>query len=178
MGTKKRRFVIRIIVLGLISAALIYTLCMSFLKGKEDVLSIGDDAPDFMLKDMNGAALQLSDYKGKGVFLNFWATYCEPCKQEMPYMNNVFKEYQAEGVELLAINVGEAELRVNDFIEKYGLDFPILYDRGGVVTDVYDFIPLPTTFLIDEHGKIVDIISGTLSEASIRASMDQIKPTS
>ena len=178
MVTKKRRSVMRISVLGLIGIALICTLYMSVLKGNEDVLSIGDDAPNFKLKDMNGVEFQLSDYKGKGVFLNFWATYCEPCKQEMPYMNNVLEEYRAQGVEILAINVGEATLRVNDFVEKYGLSFPILYDRGSVVTDVYNFIPLPTTFLIDEHGKIVDIISGTLSEASIRASMDKIKPTS
>lgn len=178
MEAKKRRLVVRMTILALIIAALIYTLCMSFLQDKKDVVSIGDEAPNFILKDMNGAEFQLSDYKGKGVFLNFWATYCEPCKQEMPYMNNVFKEYQAEGVEILAINVGEAELRVNDFIDKYGLDFPILYDRGGTVTSLYNFIPLPTTFLIDEDGKIVDIISGTLSESSIRASMDKIKPIS
>lgn len=178
METKKRRLVVRVIILSLIIAALIYTLCMSFFKEKKDVVSIGDEAPNFILKDMNGMEFQLSDYKGKGVFLNFWATYCEPCKQEMPYMNNVFKEYQAEGVEILAVNIGEAELRVNNFIEKYGLDFPILYDRGGTVTSLYDFIPLPTTFLINEDGMIVDIISGTLTEASIRTSMDKIKPTS
>lgn len=178
METKKRRLVMRMIILALIIVALIYTLSMNFLNEKEDIVSIGDEAPNFMLKDMNGVEFQLSDYKGKGVFLNFWATYCEPCKQEMPYMNNLFKEYQAEGVEILAINVGEPELRVNNFIEQYGLDFPILYDRGGTVTKLYDFIPLPTTFLIDENGQIVDIITGTLSEESIRSNMDKIKPTS
>ncbi|MGE7091778.1 thiol-disulfide oxidoreductase ResA [Lysinibacillus sp. NPDC048646] len=178
METKKRRLAMRTVVLALIIAALIYTLCMSFFKEKKDIISIGDEAPNFILKDMNGVEFQLSNYKGKGVFLNFWGTYCGPCKKEMPYMNNVFKEYQADGVEILAINIGEAELRVNNFIDQYGLDFPILYDRGGTVTNLYDFIPLPTTFLIDKDGMIVDIISGTLSEASIRASMDKIKPTS
>ncbi|QDQ02199.1 thiol-disulfide oxidoreductase ResA [Lysinibacillus fusiformis] len=178
METKKRRLAMRTVVLALIIGALIYTLCMSFFKEKKDIISIGDEAPNFILKDMNGVEFQLSNYKGKGVFLNFWGTYCGPCKKEMPYMNNVFKEYQADGVEILAINIGEAELRVNNFIDQYGLNFPILYDSGGTVTSLYDFIPLPTTFLIDKDGMIVDIISGTLSEESIRASMDKIKPTS
>lgn len=178
MKTKKRRLVIRILILALIIAALIYTLYMTFSKDKKEVISIGDEAPNFILKDNNGREFQLSDYKGKGVFLNFWATYCEPCKQEMPYMNNVFSEYQALGVEILAINSGEGKLIVDKFIDKYGLDFPVLYDHEGTVTSLYDFISLPTTFLIDENGKIVDVITGTLSEESIRTSMDKIKPTS
>jgi len=177
MKTKKR-LVIRILILSLIIAAFAYTLFMTFSKDKKEVISIGDEAPNFILKDNNGKEFQLSDYKGKGVFLNFWATYCEPCKEEMPYMNNVFSEYQGQGVEILAVNSGEAELIVNKFINQYGLDFPVLFDHDGTVTNLYDFISLPTTFLIDEDGKIVEIITGSLSEDSIRKSMDKIKPTS
>ena len=178
MEAKKRRLVMRMTILAFIIAALIFTLYMSFDEKTKDVFSIGDEAPNFILKDMNGTEHQLSDYKGKGVFLNFWATYCGPCKEEMPYMNNVYSEYQSKGVEVLAINIGEAELLVNKFIDKYELNFPILYDRNETVTSSYNFIPLPTTFLIDENGKIVDIISGTLTEEDIRKNMDKIIPTS
>ncbi len=178
METKKKRLVMRTAVLSVIISALIYTLYLNFFKEKAAAVSIGDEAPNFILKDMNGVEFQLSNYKGRGVFLNFWGTYCGPCEKEMPYMNNVFEEYQADGVEILAINIGEAELRVNSFIDKYGLNFPVLYDDGGTVTSLYSFIPLPTTFLIDENGKIVDIISGALSEEDIRESMDKIKPAS
>lgn len=177
MKTKKR-IVIRMLILTLIIAAFAYTLYMTFSKDKKDIISIGDEAPNFILQDGNGKEFQLTDYKGKGVFLNFWATYCEPCKEEMPYMNNVFSEYQEQGVEILAVNSGEAELIVDKFINQYGLDFPVLYDHEGTVTNLYDFISLPTTFLIDEDGKIVEIITGSLSEDSIRKSMDKIKPTS
>lgn len=178
MEVKKRRSVMRISIFVLITAALVYTLYLSIDKKEVDAVSIGDDAPNFLLKDMNGNEHKLSDYKGKGVFLNFWATYCGPCKEEMPYMNNVFREYQSKGVEILAINTGEAELLVNKFIDTYDLNFPVLYDRDEAVTVAYDFIPLPTTFLIDADGKIVDIIAGSLTEEDIRNYMDKIIPAS
>ena len=91
---KKRRLILRTVILFIMAAAVVYTLYASFTKEKHAKVAVGDIAPDFVLTDTEGNKHKLSDYKGKGVFLNFWATYCEPCKDEMPDMNNQYKVYK------------------------------------------------------------------------------------
>ena len=81
-------------------------------KEKYDVLQVGDDAPDFALIDLNGESHQLSDYKGQGVFLNFWGTWCATCKKEMPAMGRQYQVYKDQGVQILAVNIAESDLKV------------------------------------------------------------------
>lgn len=172
---KNRRLIIRTVILGVLVAALGFTLYSNFFTSKK-VVGIGDKAPNFILENMSGEQVEFNTYRGKGVFLNFWGTWCKPCEKEMPFMNNVYEEYKNKGVEILAVNVGESKLAVQKFIDRHSLDFPVVIDEDLEVLEAYGVNPLPTTFLIDKDGTIVDIITGSLTEESIRNYMDRIKP--
>lgn len=173
MDQKKKRLIIRTIVLIILGAAVIFSITS---KNKVNVLSIGDQAPDFELVDIDGNRHRLSDYKGQGVFLNFWGSWCGPCKKEMPYMENQYNAYKEKGVQILAVNIAESNLKVETFRRQYGLTFPVLIDKTGSVKDAYNIVPLPTTFLIDKNGKIIKIITREMSEAEIKSYMDEITP--
>lgn len=172
---KNKRLFMRSIVLALLAAALGYTIYANFFTSKEKI-SIGDKAPDFILTDLNGQKHQLSDYRGKGVFLNFWGTWCKPCEREMPYMDHQYQLYKHQGVEILAVNVGEPKLVVEEFVEKYQLSFPVLIDNKDQVLHTYGVDPLPTSFLIDKDGKVIDILTGQMTEKDVKKYMEMIKP--
>ncbi|AMM93725.1 thiol-disulfide oxidoreductase ResA [Peribacillus simplex] len=176
MDKKKRRLISRTIILLLLGAALVFALYTNFTKDKNESLRKGSDAPNFVLTDMEGKEHKLSEYKGKGVFLNFWGTYCKPCEYEMPYMENQYKNFKDQGVEILAVNVGESDYAVNNFITKHNLTFPVMIDKGREVENAYRVDILPVTFLVDKEGKVVDIITGALTEESIQKHMERIKP--
>lgn len=173
---KKRRLVLRSVILLTLSIAVAYTLYANITKDSRGKVAVGDEAPDFVLYDLEGNKHQLSDYKGKGVFLNFWGTWCKPCEKEMPYMNNQYKVYRDQGVEILAVNVGEPEFVVNKFVQRHNLVFPILLDKNKDVLTRYNVKPLPTTMLINPEGIITEIEEGGLTEAKIEAMMESIKP--
>ena len=175
MGEKQKRLIMRTSILVLLGIALVFTLYANFTKDQKAVAK-NQQAPDFVLKDLNGVEHTLSDYKGQGVFLNFWGTWCKPCEKEMPYMNNQYKVYKEQGVQILAVNVGEQRLVVERFAEEYGLDFPIVIDKGRAVESAYDDFKLPVTFLIDKNGKVVDVIEQGLTEEMIQQHMERIKP--
>lgn len=110
-------------------------------------------APDFELKNLDGETLKLSDLRGKIVLINFWATWCEPCKVEMP----LFEErYQLAGsdLEILAVNFDESEQEVSQFVDEFNLSFPVLLDPGGEVQNLYRVRGYPTTFVVSEEGII------------------------
>lgn len=167
----------RSLILCIMLAAVIYTLYANFTKDTIGVLAVGDKAPDFVLSDMEGNKHRLSEYQGKGVFLNFWATWCKPCEREMPYMNNQYQKYKDKGVEILAVNIGESDVTVNEFVSRHGLTFPILNDKDQEVLTAYGVDPLPVTFLIDKEGKLVRVHTGEIiNENVIVEMMEEIKP--
>jgi len=172
---KKQRFIIRILILLILFGALTYTLYINFFVEKEKI-QIGSQAPDFVLVDLEGKKHQLSDYRGKGVFLNFWATWCKPCEKEMPYMNELYPEYKEKGVEILAVDADETEVAVKSFRDQYKLSFPILIDKGNKVLNTYGVGPIPATYLIDKNGKVVKIFIGGMTLQNIKESMDLITP--
>ncbi|WP_243386466.1 thiol-disulfide oxidoreductase ResA [Bacillus kexueae] len=172
---KKNRLIIRTVILSLLLAALGYTLYSNFFVSKEKV-QVGSVAPDFVLKSLDGESIQLSDFEGKGVFLNFWGTWCEPCKREMPYMERQYQYYKEQGVEIIAINVAESNLAVENFVNQHGLSFPVVLDKNMEVLNAYGVDPLPTTFLINPDGEVIDIITGQMTERNIRDYMELIKP--
>ncbi|YCI75280.1 thiol-disulfide oxidoreductase ResA [Bacillus sp. R1-10] len=176
MDKKKRRLISRTIILLLLGAALVFALYTNFTKDKNESLRKGSEAPNFVLTDMEGKEHKLSDYKGKGVLLNFWGTYCKPCEYEMPYMENQYKNFKDQGVEILAVNVGESDYAVNNFITKHDLTFPVMIDKGREVENAYRVDILPVSFLVDKEGKVIDIITGALTEESIQKHMERIKP--
>jgi peroxiredoxin len=173
---KKRRLVMRTIILLVLGAAVAYTLYANFTKDDRQEVAVGNEAPDFVLTDMQGNKHQLSDYKGKGVFLNFWGTWCKPCETEMPYINNQYHQFKDQGVEVLAVDINESNLAVNQFAARHSLDFPIMIDKDKTVMNAYGIDPLPATFLIDKNGKVIKYHTGQLTEADIRDFMEKIKP--
>lgn len=170
---KNNRLIVRTIILILLAAAIIYAVTNND-KGK--TLSVGDMAPDFELVDLEGNTHRLSDYRGEGVFLNFWGTWCPPCKREMPHMETIHNELDGEAAHILTINIKEPQLKVERFRDQYGLTFPIMLDKTETVKEMYNFKPLPTTFIINKDGKIEQIISREMSEDEIREIMLSITP--
>ncbi|KIL75178.1 thiol-disulfide oxidoreductase ResA [Bacillus badius] len=177
MNKKKKRLIVRSIILAVLALAVGYTFYSNLTKEERHNLRKGDEAPDFVLTDLAGETRQLSDYKGKGVFLNFWGSWCDPCKKEMPHMEKLAKEYKSQGVEVLAVNVGDSELQTKKFAKQYGLTFPIAIDSTKEVQDAYNITPLPATFMISPDGKIEEIvIGGLVKEEQVRTLFDKVKP--
>lgn len=176
MDKKKRRKVVRFIILLLLFSAIVFTIYTSSTKEKAAVLQIGDLAPDFVLLDMNGEEHKLSDYRGQGVFLNFWGTWCEPCEREFPIINRYYHEYKTQGLQVLAVNIAESDFVVQNYIDRKKLTFPVLIDKRKDVMGSYNVRPLPTTVLINPEGKIEKIITGEMSDTAIRNYMEQILP--
>jgi peroxiredoxin len=171
---KQKRFYMRLILLVLMVAVIVFTIYSNLSKDKNEVLQVGDEAPDFVLTDMNGEQHQLSDYRGQGVFLNFWGTWCKPCEREFPLMDKQYQEVKDQGLQILAVNIGESDFLVQKFVDRKGLTFPVLIDDNKSVMETYNINPLPTTFLINPEGKIEKIITGEMSEEMIKAYMEQI----
>ncbi|WP_260292058.1 peroxiredoxin family protein [Sedimenticola hydrogenitrophicus] len=111
-------------------------------------------APDFTLQDLDGNAVRLADLRGRPVIVNFWATWCPPCREEMPSMQRAWERLQPEGVALLAVNVGEDADSVFQFTGSYPVEFPILFDSDGSVSGAWPIRGLPTTFVVDPQGRI------------------------
>lgn len=175
MRKKNGRVFLRGAILLIMLTAIGYTLYLNFFKEKDPV-SVGSIAPNFSLETFEGERVQLKDYRGKGVFLNYWGTWCKPCEKEMPYMEKGYKYFKEKGLEILAINIGESNLAVDSFKSKYHLSFPILMDRESVVTGLYGIGPIPTTFLIDKNGKVLKVITGSMTQEDILKNMELIKP--
>lgn len=165
----------RTTILVIIVIALGYTFYQSFFVDHSAVRA-GDDAVNFVLTDLNGERIELADYEGKGVMLNFWGTYCPPCEKEMPIMQQLYEEYKGQGVEIIAINVNEPEVTVKPFVNRHKLTFPTPIDKGMRVSDAYGINPLPTTVMIDEHGKVVRVFTGQLTENVLRNFFEEVKP--
>lgn len=176
MEKKQRRSVIRGIILALLAVAIGFTVYSTLTKDKVEIIKVGSQAPDFELVDLNGETHRLSDYKGQGVFLNFWGTWCGPCEREMPAMNRQYTAYKTQGVQTLAINIAQSDLEVNNYVKNMGLTFPVAIDKTKSVMEAYNVGTLPATVLIDPEGKVVKVITGEMSEANIAAYMEAIMP--
>ncbi|MFD2656574.1 redoxin domain-containing protein [Gracilibacillus thailandensis] len=126
-------------------------------------LEIGNIAPDFELETLDGETVKLSDYRGEPVMLNFWATWCPPCRSEMPDMQRF---YQDTDMNILAINLTDTEANVEDvnqFVEEYDLTFTIPLDQGNIVGNRYQIRPIPTTYMLDSNGIIQFNVFGPLN---------------
>lgn len=166
----------RSLILTILVLAIVFAIYTNFSKDKRDMLKVGDEAPDFSLIDLDGESHQLSSYKGQGVFLNFWGTWCAPCKKEMPVMGRQYQVYKDQGVQILAVNIAESKLKVQTFADEYGMTFPTLIDTNKSVMQAYNVKPLPTTLLISPEGTVEKIITGEMSEYDIKNYLKQIKP--
>lgn len=118
-------------------------------------------APDFSLEALNGERIQLKALKGKTIFLNFWATWCGPCKEEMPSIEALYQQFKGKDFVFLTVSVDYAGVnRVREFIEKYRYHFPVLLDPAGKSLDLFEINKIPATLMIDRHGRMVGRVIG------------------
>ena len=130
-------------------------------------LQIGDIAPDFMTTMLDGVVVNLSDYRGQVVMLNFWHTNCGPCRIEMPEFQDAFVEYRDEGFTIVAVNREEDAETILSFTDELDLTFPILMDESGEIQAQYDVTGYPRTFILDENGIILDRNFGVLTPSQV-----------
>jgi peroxiredoxin len=120
-------------------------------------------APDFTLRAMSGPNVRLQELRGKVVMVNFWATWCGPCRQEMPHLNRLHEKYSRSGFVLLGLNVDDDPQNAAAVAAKLGIQFPVLLDTDKQVSDRYDLKAMPSTYLIDRDGKVRFMHRGYLS---------------
>ena len=120
----------------------------------------GSTVIDFTLPDMNGRQVSLKDYRGKVVFLNFWETWCKPCEDELPSMQQLHQTLKGQPFEILAVSIDSDTEPVKKFISAYGLTFTVLHDRNGKIKDQYKTTGVPETFIIDQNGVVAEKVMG------------------
>jgi peroxiredoxin len=114
----------------------------------------GQSAPDFALKSSDGENLRLSEYRGDVVMVNFWATWCGPCRQEMPLLDELYSRYQRVGFSLLGVNIDDNSNKAMNMVSELGVSFPVLFDTSKEVSKLYEVEAMPVTVLIDRAGTI------------------------
>ncbi|SHM65824.1 peroxiredoxin family protein [Gracilibacillus kekensis] len=159
-----KKWIIAILLIAMMAYAVIDFLIGNQESENEEVgLDIGNVAPDFELQTLTGDTVLLSDFRGQPVMLNFWATWCPPCRAEMPDMQQF---HENTDITILAINLTTTEATekdVPDFVEEFGLEFAIPMDRENKVADLYQIRPIPTSYLIDRDGVIQFYTFGPLN---------------
>jgi peroxiredoxin len=117
-------------------------------------VQVSSPAPDFTLRSVNGPNLRLNEQRGRVVMVNFWATWCGPCRQEMPHLNKLHDKYRDAGFVLLGVNIDDNVRAATDLAAKLGLRFPVLLDTDKSVSRLYDLGSMPATVLIDREGRV------------------------
>lgn len=117
---------------------------------------IGEKASDFNLKDVKGGVFNLSSLRGRVVILNFWATWCPPCRAEMPSLNNLYREFRNIGLEVVAVSTDRSVSPVREYLSKNPLDIKVLIDSDNRVSRQYKVFSIPTSFIIDRNGIIIE----------------------
>ncbi|MCS7251946.1 MAG: TlpA disulfide reductase family protein [Anaerolineae bacterium] len=127
-------------------------------------LTTGIPAPDFELEQLDGGTVRLKDLQGKIVLLNFWATWCVPCREEMPLLSQIYREYHSQGLEILGVNLTSQDdfAAVRSFVQEFDLPFPILLDHNARVERAYQIFGVPTTVFITREGMIHQVVVGVL----------------
>lgn len=156
----------RFLILFALAAVTIFSGCDRDSGGKQSASPapqglLGQQAPDLSLSDLNGEIVSLSQYQGQVVMVNFWATWCPPCREEMPSMQNLHNKLKERGLVILAINVDEGgKDGVVKFIDKYKYSFPVLLDSKREAQSSYGVFAYPETYLIDRNGVVVEKVIG------------------
>ncbi len=127
-------------------------LCCSL--GTAEAAAVPGPAPDFTLKSLSGKNLKLSEMAGNVVLINFWASWCGPCREEMPLLNRLHNKYRPLGFTVLGVNVEEQSDMARGFLKDFPVDFPILLDNKNQVSKLYQVVAMPTTVVVDRDGKM------------------------
>lgn len=163
---------LKVVSLIILTCVLLVTGCSA-----PSVARVGEPAPDFKLENLDGQSTSLSDFRGKTVLLNFWATWCPPCVSEMPYLQQVYEGWSEKGLAVLAINIGENPTEVKGFLQAHNLSLPVLLDTKENAARKYNITGIPTSFFIDSDGIIQQKIIGAFpSKEVIETHLNKIMP--
>jgi len=135
----------------------------------------GKKAPDFSLRSIDGKNVKLSDYKGKILILNFFATWCPPCKKEIPDFVKFYKEYKNKGIEIVGVAVGSKEKNVKELIKKFNIKYPVAMSDGKIEKLFGGIRFVPTTFIIDGKGNIIKKRVGMMGEGELKKIVEEYK---
>ena len=140
-------------------------------------INIGNRAIDFELQTLDGKTVKLSDYRGKPVLLNFWATWCGPCRFEVPFLNQINKSYSDKWLVMLAVDIGENSTVINNFMTSLNVTLPVLMDYDKKVAKSYSITAIPATYFIDKNGIIQQKMPGAFPDkAAIETMLKTIIP--
>ncbi|MEI3606354.1 redoxin domain-containing protein [Pseudogracilibacillus sp. SE30717A] len=172
-----RKWIIILIVVGLLGWAIYDFTSKQIAKEEDPEVGIEKDnsAPDFELTTIDGETVKLSEFRGEKILLNFWASWCAPCRSEMPDMQKFHETY--DDVVILAVNLTETETsktNVTNFLDEYEITFPVLMDSETVVANIYNARALPTSYLINSDGRIHNIATGPLNYESMVQEFDKM----
>jgi cytochrome c biogenesis protein CcmG/thiol:disulfide interchange protein DsbE len=154
-------------------AAIVFLLTFVIMISGSLSFSSDKTAPDFALTDLSGNLVSLSDLKGKVVFVNFWATWCPPCRQEIPDFVEFYKEYKDKGAVILGVSVDKSPDKVRDFMDEYNINYPVVMATNQMVSDYKPGRYIPATIVIDTNGMIQDKKVGVMDKASLEYYMKQ-----
>lgn len=135
---------------------------------------VGSPAPDFNLQNIAGQATALSALKGKPMLINFWATWCGPCRIEMPAIETAYQQHKAEGFTVLAVDADEPLADVVAYVNALGLSFEVLMDPGLVVNDLYRVRAYPTSYFVDRNGVVAVLQIGSMTESQLQKNLEKI----
>jgi cytochrome c biogenesis protein CcmG, thiol:disulfide interchange protein DsbE len=158
-GTRRSKVMV-MFAAGLILAVMFLVVWLQ--SAKYEPLTVGKAAPDFQLPDLDDKEIRLSDYRGKVVFLNFWATWCKPCREEMPSMEVLYKNFEKDGLVILAVSIDRVTTKkeIPPFVKSLNLTFPVLVDSWGQTDKRYKLMGVPETYIIDREGTLREKVIG------------------
>lgn len=171
---KRKRLLFRVIILLILLCSIGYTLFMNSQSKKGISAQINKPAPNFTLNTLDDKPVSLSDFKGKALLINFWGTWCEPCKREMPLLEDSYQKYKADNFELVTINLRESNFLISSYLERNKLTVPVLLDKSATISKSYDVYNLPVTFFIDEKGVIQRIYEGELTKEALNPWIEEL----
>lgn len=154
---------------------IILIVSMPLLLSGCSALGFDKQAEDFTLPDINGDMISLSDYQGENIYLNFWASWCDPCNDEMPDIEKIYQEYTDKGLVLLTINTGEDKDTVEEYMKTNGYTFPVLLDLEMDVARQYKTSSIPVSFFINKEGEIVTKKEGLMTGEEMRKAIEKLQ---
>lgn len=165
MEKKKKRFLIRVFLLGILATIIFFTIYQNLSGDQKNALATkGEKATNFTGETILGEKIELKETGTEKTLINFWGSWCEPCKREMPALETAYSTYNSDDFTIISVNMGESNFVIDKFINQYNLSFPVISDRDSSIKQAYEVGNLPVTFLVDSEGIIEEVHEGELTE--------------